>query len=167
MATPISALRVPGKVAVILAVAALSLVALAWFGFSVRIRTAPTPYPGTPEQKAAVAEASSAFLAAVDAGDIERTWNEASPLMQKSVSKTSWRLTLSALRAPLGALKERRGVGIGFTHNLGQGPDGDYCAVVYESTFATTGIREQVTMHFDEDRWKVIGYKVKKTLGRL
>lgn len=167
MAIQFSRWRSPRKIVVILVVAALSLVALAWNGFGIRFRSAPPADPGTPEQQAVVAKAAFAILDVVDAGDYERAWIEGSPLLQQSVSKSRWLMGLTALRARLGTLKERRGVGVGFTHNLGEGPDGEYCAVGFESSFATTAVREKVTMHFHEERWKMVGYKVKKTLARL
>lgn len=158
--------RLPRKTALILIVAALSLVALAWTGFGIKIKTKPPMLDGTPEQKAAAEGVALGFLAVIDTGDYARTWDAASRSLQREYSKARWELTLRATRKLLGANKERHHATTGFTRSLGDGTPGEFCGVVYESTFATTTLLEQVDLHFDEGRWKVMGYHVRNTVVR-
>lgn len=150
------------KVAAVLVLAIVSLVVFLTFGVKIRSSPREQTREATVEEAAAPTEAALAFLATVDAGDYEKTWIDASPVLRNATSKTAWLLLLRTSRAALGTLQERKRIGVWFADKVKDGPSGRYAVVAFESTFANTTLEEKITMILIEDAWKIAGYHMKK-----
>ena len=104
--------------------------------------------------------AATAWLALTDAGQYERSWEQAAALFQTSVSKTHWESALQNIRLPLGKLKSRNLKSAKYTQSLPGAPEGEYVVIQYESQFENkAGAIETVTPRREKDgSWKVSGY---------
>jgi predicted transcriptional regulator len=121
--------------------------------------------PAAPSESDAVSAAQAAakgWLAEIDAGRYGDSWEHASTLMRKAVSKSDWEKAASSVRGPVGALKSRTVQSATFTKSLPGAPDGEYVVIVYDTKFEKTNAVETVTPMREKDgSWKVSGYYVK------
>jgi hypothetical protein len=113
-------------------------------------------------EKAAQA-AAEGWLKLVDAGNYDRSWQEAAGLFKKAVPKEQWSRQVGAARSPLGALRSRKLKSAKFTRTLPGAPDGQYVVIQYSSSFANKASAvETVTPLLDQDgKWRVSGYYIK------
>ena len=114
---------------------------------------------GTAEATAA----AKAWLGVVDAGDYEKSWDEAAALFRQRVKKAEWQKSVGAVRGETGAMKTRELESTKAEHRLPGVPDGDYVVLTYRSSFAQyPSATETVATTRDADgRWRVAGYFVK------
>jgi len=134
----------------------LTLCALLWL-------CAAGPVPAEEQKQAQAVAAARAWLALVDAGDYEQSWDEAASYFRNAVPKEKWRQMLAAVRRPLGALVARELASTTFHRTLPGAPDGEYVVIQFETSYENkaSGI-ETVTPMMDSDgRWRVSGYFVK------
>jgi predicted transcriptional regulator len=121
--------------------------------------------PAAPSESDAVSAAQAAakgWLAEIDAGRYGDSWEHASTLMRKAVSKSDWEKAASSVRGPVGALKSRTIQSATFTKSLPGAPDGEYVVIVYDTKFEKANAVETVTPMREKDgSWKVSGYYVK------
>ena len=120
--------------------------------------TLPTPPIQTGGEIAARA-AIEVWLALLDDGQFDKTWDSAAGAVQKAVPKEQWVKTLSENRPKLGkvvsrSLKETRA-----STGLPGAPAGQYVSVLYNTAFEhRTGV-EALTATLDPSgQWKVSGY---------
>lgn len=80
-----------------------------------------------------------------------------------AVSKEDWKKSLSAVRAPIGALETREMAASNFSTTLPGAPDGEYVVFQFNSSFANKAAAlETVTAMKDTDgAWRVAGYFIK------
>ena len=107
--------------------------------------------------------AASSWLALTDAGQYQKSWEQASSLFQASVTNTHWQSALQAARLPLGNLKSRTLKSATFTRSLPGAPSGEYVVIQYDTSFANkAGAVETVTPSREKDgSWKVAGYFIR------
>lgn len=141
---------------------------------------APAPAPAaaqplTPAQQAQVAkqdaEMSGAAAQVAQLVDQNRTgevWDGASAVARTVVSKQAFVQQIAADRKTLGALIERKQIGVSrnyYEANNPQGlPVGLYITVTYATRFANAPqpVREIVSFHADDDKtWRVSGYSLR------
>lgn len=127
----------------------------------------------TPEQQAQVTRQNaemSKFAAQViqlvDQNKVAEVWDGASAVAKSVVGKSSFVSQIAADRQKLGALTERKQVGVTRTAYAagGQVPAGNYINVVYATRFANAPkpVRELVSFHLDNDKtWRVSGYSLR------
>ncbi len=118
---------------------------------------------GTEAQQTAVAKVAGAFLSKLDSGDVQETWSQASPYLQKISNQTAWATGIETLRSSVGAFKSRKLKGIGFTHTIDGAPAGDYAAIAFDTTFANSSAEEKVVLQNSRGEWKILGYFVSKS----
>ena len=137
--------------------------------------TAPQQQQLTPAQQAQVAKqdaemskAAAQVVALVDQNKTAEVWDGASPVAKAVVTKDAFVQQISTDRKTLGALSERKQVGVSRTYyeaNNKQGlPAGIYITVAYASKFANAPqpVREIVSFHADADKtWRVSGYSLR------
>ena len=113
-------------------------------------------------EKAAVS-ASLAWLALVDAGRYDESWQEAAQLFRAAVTKQQWRASMAAYRKPLGQLITRTLKSKTYTTSLPGAPDGEYVVIQYATTFENKkSAIETITPMLDGDgKWRVSGYYIK------
>jgi hypothetical protein len=106
---------------------------------------------------------ADAWLALVDQGKYDQSWEEAARLFKGAVTKEKWREAASAVRAPLGKLVSRKLKSRQYTKTLPGVPDGEYVVIQYDSSFENkTEAVETVTPMLDPDGvWRVSGYYIR------
>lgn len=112
------------------------------------------------KQALAVAES---WLALVDGGAYEQSWEEAASLFRKHVEKAEFTKSLNAVREPLGQLDGRVVESAVYATELPGAPDGHYVVIQYKTQFANKkNAVETVTPMLDQDgTWRVSGYYIK------
>ncbi|MDS4042795.1 MAG: DUF4019 domain-containing protein [Candidatus Competibacter sp.] len=107
--------------------------------------------------------AALAWLALVDAEKYGQSWSEAALLFRSAVMQVDWVNAVTAVRAPLGALKSRTLKSANFTRSLPGAPDGEYVVIQFDSQFEhKASAVETVTPMRDKDGiWRVAGYYIK------
>jgi hypothetical protein len=113
------------------------------------------------EQKAVTA--AKAWLALVDSGDYEKSWNTAAEYFQNAVAQQQWQESLTAARKPLGKVVSRQLKAKQYTTSLPDAPDGQYVVIQYETSFENKkSAVETITPMVNADgKWRVAGYYIK------
>ena len=114
------------------------------------------------KEEQAVAEAK-AWLALVDAGEYEKSWERSSSLFRNAVDQAGWKQALNGTRKPLGKVITRELKSTQFATSLPGAPDGEYVVIQFSSKFdMKESAIETVTPMVDEDgTWRVAGYFIK------
>ena len=112
---------------------------------------------------ASAQESSTAWLALMDVGKYEGTWNHASSIFKKAITKENWQQAAKSTRNPLGKVEGRILKNSTFTRNLPGLPDGEYVVLQYQTKFINkANAIETVTPTLEKDgTWKISGYFVK------
>jgi Protein of unknown function (DUF4019) len=108
--------------------------------------------------------AARAWLAGVDAGKYGASWDAASQLFRKAMTRTQWEDALVKVRAPLAAVLSRKLKSVTFTKELPGAPAGEYVVIQYDTDFSGRpgGAIETVTPAKESDgTWRVSGYYIK------
>lgn len=113
--------------------------------------------------QAAAESTARTWLGLIDTGDYAKSWDAAAKHFRNSISQPQWVSRISAVRAPLGALKSRRLVTARFERSLPGAPDGEYVIVQFSSSFEHKAeATETVTpMREPDGQWRVSGYFIK------
>ena len=108
-------------------------------------------------------EAAKTWLALVDAGSYDRSWESAAGYFKRAIQKAQWEQTASAVREPLGAVVSRSLKSATYTPSLPGAPDGKYVVIQFSSSFKNKKTAtETVTPMLDNDgHWRVSGYYIK------
>jgi uncharacterized protein DUF4019 len=103
------------------------------------------------------------WLALVDAGKYDESWDAAGSFFRQAVTKESWRQMVRGVRAPLGALRSRTLDKRQEASTLPGAPDGKYVIVQWKTSFANKASAvETVTSVLEKDgKWQVTGYYVR------
>jgi hypothetical protein len=112
-------------------------------------------------EKAAV-KAAVAWLKLVDAGKYDKSWDEASKLIQKAVKKPDWAKKMKMAHGMFGKLVSRKLATKKFHTSLPGAPDGKYVVITYKSSFKKKKKAvETITPKLEGGKWKVSGYFIK------
>jgi hypothetical protein len=107
-------------------------------------------------------DAAKNWLALIDGGKYEQSWNEASKLFQERVTQAQWANQAKNAREPLGAVLSRSTPVVRFATSLPGVPDGNYAILQFVSKFAhKTAALETVTMILQDGTWRGGGYFIK------
>jgi hypothetical protein len=111
----------------------------------------------------AAQDAAQAWLELVDKGEYGQSWENASSLFRKSVSKEQWIAAAKAAREPLGRLVSRSLRSSQFATELPGAPDGEFFVLQFQASFENKrSAVETITPMRDEDgTWRVSGYYIK------
>ncbi len=115
------------------------------------------------EREEAAIKSAESWLALVDAGEYDESWNEAAAYFRSAVKKDDWVASLGAVRSPLGTTVSRSLKGATYVTELPGAPDGEYVVIQFETAFSKKGSSvETITPMKDEDgRWRVSGYFIR------
>ncbi len=107
--------------------------------------------------------AAESWLALVDGGKYQASWEEAAELFRHAVTAEQWKQAVSAVRGPLGEVVSRKVKSREYAHELPGAPDGEYVVIQFETRFEKKASAiETVTPMLDPDgTWRVSGYFVK------
>jgi hypothetical protein len=116
-----------------------------------------------PNAEKAAISASLTWLALVDAGRYNESWQEAARFFKAAVTNQQWRVSMAAYRKPLGRLITRTLKSKTYATSLPGAPDGEYVVIQYATTFENKkSAIETITPMLDGDgRWRVSGYFIK------
>jgi hypothetical protein len=106
---------------------------------------------------------ATAWLAIVDAGKYEESWNEAHSMFKAQVTKEQWAAGIKDLTTRLGKIKSRNLKETTPTKTLPQAPPGDYVVFIYDSAYENlpAAIDTVVTSKDKDGAWRVAGYFVR------
>jgi hypothetical protein len=110
-----------------------------------------------PEEEAV--QAATEWLALVDDGDYELSWDRAAAYFRNAVTRESWKQSLDAVRAPLGEVQSRKVGSAQYATSLPGAPDGEYVVIEFNTSFVNkSSAVERVTPMKDPDgTWRVSG----------
>jgi hypothetical protein len=110
----------------------------------------------------AAVQAAEAWLKLIDAGRYAASWDEASAMFRKAVSRATWEKQAAAAREPLGKLLDRQLASKQLMHELPGAPDGTYVVLTFDTRFERKEHgRETVTMMLEGDRFRGAGYFIR------
>ena len=103
------------------------------------------------------------WLALVDSSKYSESWEEASQLFKKQVTKQQWESALNSVRSPLGKLNSRNLKSSEYSTTLPGAPDGEYVVMQFETSFEKkkSAIETVASMKDEEGKWRVSGYFIK------
>lgn len=102
-----------------------------------------------------------AWLAAVDNGEYQQAWEDASPLLKAPLSSAMLQRTISLSRRDLGAAQARRRVRVSQYTSMPGAPQGDYKEFTFQTRFENNPrVMEVVTPHLENGTWRVSGYYI-------
>jgi hypothetical protein len=108
-------------------------------------------------------KAAADWLRLVDSGDATGSWEQAAASFKRSLTSQQWAQAYAAVRAPLGATKQRQDLSAQFTRTLPGVADGQYVVLQFQTSFENkTAAVETATVALDADgSWRVAGYFIK------
>lgn len=131
-------------------------------------QAAPSHHPKAkaPSQPAPVkspaVKAAEAWLALVDAGNYDKSWDTAAAAFKAQVTQAHWTQALQQVRAPQGAVKSRTFANIKYTKTVPGAPAGEYAVIQYSTAFAAKPSVETIVMTHEQDgQWRVDGYFIR------
>jgi len=90
------------------------------------------------------------------------SWDEASTMFRKAVSRQAWETQAAVARDPLGKVISRKVASKQLTHQLPGAPDGTYVVVVYNTRLVhKEHAQETVTMMLEGGRFRGAGYFIR------
>ncbi len=120
-----------------------------------------TSHASEQKQRAAEQEAGK-WLALVDGGQYQESWNRAASLFKQQVSAEQWRQAITAARDPFGIMISRQLMNSTYTTALPGAPDGEYVVLQFKTVFKNKQQAiETVTPMLDNGNWRVSGYYVR------
>ncbi|MFW5786604.1 MAG: DUF4019 domain-containing protein [bacterium] len=108
-------------------------------------------------------DAAEEWLALVDAGRYEESWEQASGYLKNVIGKEHFAQSLRGTLPPLGEVRSRELQSRRYATSLPGAPDGEYVVLQYRSSFAhKQSAVETITPMRDEDgAWRISGYYIK------
>jgi len=103
-----------------------------------------------------------AWLAIVDAGKYEQSWEEASAFFKEKVTKDKWTEDMKETRAPLGKNQSRRLDFADYTTEVEDGPAGECVFILYRSKFEklADAVETVVVVLEKNGRWRLAGFVI-------
>lgn len=99
------------------------------------------------------------WLAIVDSGNYEKSYNDRPPRILAGGDKDSYIRFMKGRRAPLGQPKSREFQRVTYTKKLSGAPDGNYGIMYFKTKFEhKPSSEERVTVTAETGRWQVSGY---------
>ncbi len=96
--------------------------------------------------------AAARWLALVDVSDYPASWQQAGAMFKGAMDAERWTRSVSAVRGPLGALRQRKDLSAEAQQTLPGLPDGQYAVLAYDSVFANKAAAvETVTLVKEPD----------------
>jgi hypothetical protein len=121
----------------------------------------PATATSGPEDEAQ--KAAEAWLALIESGKYNASWEEAAELLKQAVTKEDWNRTIEGARRPFGKLLSRTVKSRTYAETLPGAPDGKYVIIQFETSFEKKSAAvETITPVMGPDNaWRVSGYYIK------
>lgn len=134
---------------------------LAVIMLAIGLCSVPAQAQSNDEQVEAAKEATQEWLALVDAGDYEASWEQAAGLLKSQITAKQWAERIQQVKSQLGAPGERALIAARYTTSLPNVPEGEYVVVQYRAQYGGQNVVETATLTNDEGTWRVAGYFVR------
>ncbi|SFK34145.1 regulatory protein, luxR family [Sphingomonas sp. NFR04] len=122
---------------------------------------APVTAPAA-ENTPASLDAALAWVALVDQGKWQESWQAAAGMFRAQVSDARWAEMVTPVRKPLGAVVSRTFESVLKSKTLPGAPDGDYEILKFQTAFADRPNSVETVMLVREGSgWRVIGYFIR------
>jgi hypothetical protein len=124
------------------------------------------PAVAAEDHQAAINEATGVaenWLALVDDGKYDASWDAASLLLRNAVTKESFTERVEAARQPFGKVLSRKLNSAEYMTSLPGAPDGEYVVIKYDTHFEhKEPATEMITPMLEKDgKWHVSGYYIR------
>jgi hypothetical protein len=114
------------------------------------------------EKEEPAISAAEKWLALVDEGKYEESWEAASGYFRGAVKKEEWESSMVGVRKPLGDVITRELGSSEYRISLPGAPDGEYVVIRFDTSFENKASSvETVTPVKEGDVWKVSGYYIR------
>ena len=156
---------------------ALLVLAAAWMPQVAAQTAAPAPpaavvAPGAPPTDASqptqrddreTIEASTKWLALLDAGKTGAAWDASSPYLKSVVTRQKWIEGITAARKPFGKFVKRTPTKFARSHSMPGAPEGDYSIIEFDTEFADgkRASEQVIWMLGEREVWSVSGYFIR------
>lgn len=126
--------------------------------------TAERPRPAVDPE---VTEAAEAWLALMDAGEYQESWEAAGEAFRSAIAADDWAQQAAAVRQQVGDIVSREDARVDQLADPPGAPPGEYAQVRYRSEFSAAGpVTELVVLASETDgRWRVVGYSIQPPSG--
>jgi hypothetical protein len=105
------------------------------------------------------AAAAKSWLAQIDAGQYQQSYDEGSTALHNKVSLDQWLTVMNAIRTPLGTLVSRKEVGHSDKPDGFEGLQGECIVLTYNTSFSKLDSSIEIVVLKKEDGvWKGAGY---------
>lgn len=122
----------------------------------------PLGVPASEQKQRDAEQEAGRWLALVDGGQYQESWNRAAALFKQQVSAEQWLQAMTAARDPFGIMISRKLMTSTYSTSLPGAPDGEYVVLQFKTAFKNkTQAIETVTPMLDNGRWRVSGYYVR------
>ena len=117
--------------------------------------------PSNEEQ--AARKAAEQWLALIDAGDYDASWEAAASFFKKNVSKEQWHGQAGKVRGMTGKFESRTFAASQRRRSLPGAPDGDYVVIQFRAKFANKAeaVETVTPMRETDGSWRVSGYFIR------
>jgi hypothetical protein len=123
-------------------------------------------FTGTPKVSASeydlklVQRVAESWLALIDRGAYEESWDRASGSFKDRVDKVRWVQDLKTNRGPLGQVISRKFRSAEYVTEVPDGPRGEYFVIQYDVVFETDSPGHETIMPYltETGEWHVAGY---------
>jgi hypothetical protein len=107
--------------------------------------------------------AGDSWLAVVDAGRYDESWERACAFFKGVVPKDQWVTQVAGVRGPLGSVLSREVASAEHTTKLPGAPDGEYVVIQYRTKFQNkaTAIETVTPMRDPDGVYRVSGYYIR------
>ena len=129
-----------------------------------RSRAQQTSSDTPPSGKIQAAEgAALRWLILIDSTRYAASWDSASTLFHRGVTRSAWQEAVVAARQPVDPLGDRHETGAQYTHQLPNVPPGEYVVLQFGTVGrGKTHLTETVFLSLEPDgAWRVAGYFIK------
>lgn len=112
---------------------------------------------------AAAKVAAESWLKRMDAGDDAGTWDSSAAALRSEMSKSAWKMLITAVHWPLGDFKSRKLKSATLQKASAAKPGPDKVVIDYVSQYENKAeVQETITTVLEKDSvWKVSGYNIK------
>jgi hypothetical protein len=105
------------------------------------------------------ADAAKHWLAEIDSGKYEQSYDEGSAALHNKVTKDQWLTVMNAIRAPLGTLASRKEASHADKPDGFEGLQGECIVLTYNTSFSKVDSSiEIVVLKMEDGVWKGAGY---------
>jgi len=124
---------------------------------------APAHAQHNPVAEKAAQQTAKSWLALTDTGKYAESWNAASDVFKKAVTRDKWVASVKPVRDPLGKVQSRKPKLSQYAKDPAGAPKGEYVTMQFDTSFEKKpGAVETLAEMRDKDgKWRVAGYFIK------